>query len=52
VGVFLESAGVPVPGETVLLGASFFASQSLFSLPWVIRLAVAAAILGDTCRIG
>jgi membrane protein DedA with SNARE-associated domain/membrane-associated phospholipid phosphatase len=47
VGVFLESAGVPVPGETVLLGASFFASRGLFSLPWVIGLGVAAAILGD-----
>src|SRR2546430_10385302 len=29
-GVFLESAGVPVPGETVLLAAGFFASQGTF----------------------
>lgn len=47
VGVLLESAGVPVPGETVLLGGAFFAQQGIFRLPWVIGLAIAAAILGD-----
>ncbi len=46
-GVFLENAGVPVPGETVLLAAGFLAHQGIFSLPWVIGLAVVAAILGD-----
>jgi len=46
-GVLLENAGVPVPGETILLAAGFLAHQGLFSLPWVITLAVAAAILGD-----
>src|SRR5947199_7203215 len=46
-GVFLESAGVPVPGETVLLAAGFFASQGTFALPWVIGLGIGAAILGD-----
>lgn len=46
-GVLLENAGVPVPGETILLAAGFLAHQGLFSLPWVIALAVAAAILGD-----
>src|SRR5437867_11042976 len=46
-GVFLESAGVPVPGETVLLAAGFFASQATFALPWVIGLGIGAAILGD-----
>ncbi len=51
-GVFLESAGVPVPGETILLGASFFASRDLLSLPWVIGLALAAAILGDNLGYG
>lgn len=47
VGVLLESAGVPVPGETVLLAAAFFAQRGTFSLPWVIGLAIAAGILGD-----
>src|SRR5437762_11932528 len=46
-GVVLESAGVPVPGETVLLAAGFFASQGTFALPWVIGLGIGAAILGD-----
>ena len=46
-GVLLENAGVPVPGETILLAAGFLAHQGLFSLPWVIALAVAAAMLGD-----
>src|SRR3989442_3935981 len=36
-GVFLESAGVPVPGETVLLAAGFFASQGTFALPKTVR---------------
>lgn len=45
--VFLESAGVPVPGETILLGAGFFAYQGMFALPWVILVGIAAAILGD-----
>src|SRR5262249_51656620 len=46
-GVLLENAGVPVPGETILLAAGFLAHQGVFSLPWVIGLAVVAAILGD-----
>ncbi len=47
VGVLLESAGVPVPGETVLLAGAFFAQQGILRLPWVIGLGIAAAILGD-----
>lgn len=46
-GVLLENAGVPVAGETVLLAAAFFAAQDVFSLGWVIGVAVAGAILGD-----
>jgi membrane protein DedA with SNARE-associated domain len=47
VGVFLENAGLPVPGETALLaGAALSRSGRLF-LPVVIATAVAAAILGD-----
>src|SRR6266852_1391693 len=46
-GVFLENAGLPVPGETVLLAAAFFPHQGTLSLPWVIGVAVIAAILGD-----
>lgn len=46
-GVFLESAGVPVPGETLLLTGAFFAHRGLLDLPWVIAAAAAAAVLGD-----
>ena len=47
VGVFLENAGLPVPGETALLaGAALSRSGRLF-LPVVIATAVAGAILGD-----
>ncbi|HEY0995670.1 MAG TPA: VTT domain-containing protein [Gemmatimonadaceae bacterium] len=47
VAVFLESAGVPVPGETALLAAAFGAAHGALSLPWVIAAAALAGILGD-----
>ena len=46
-GVMLENAGVPVPGETILLAAGFFASQGYFHLGLVMLIATTAAILGD-----
>jgi membrane protein DedA with SNARE-associated domain len=47
VGVLLENAGLPVPGETALLaGAALSRSGTLF-LPWVVATAIVAAILGD-----
>ena len=42
-----ESAGVPLPGETALITASILASQGKLSLPLVIAVAAAAAIVGD-----
>src|SRR2546425_11111039 len=45
--VMLESAGMPVPGETALIAASVLAAQGLLSLPLVIVIAAAAAIIGD-----
>jgi membrane protein DedA with SNARE-associated domain len=46
--LLLENAGVPVPGETVLLLASFMAfSQHELSLSWIIVVATIAATLGD-----
>jgi len=46
--LLLENAGIPVPGETVLLLASFLAySQHELSLPWVIVVAICAATVGD-----
>ena len=46
--LLLENTGVPVPGETVLLVASFMAySERNLSLIWLIVVATLAAALGD-----
>ncbi len=47
VGVFAESVGVPVPGETALLVAGFLASQGLLHLPLVVVFALCGTFLGD-----
>src|SRR5262249_4258647 len=49
-GVLMESAGLPVPGEAAKLVAGFLASPAggaRFGLGWVITLAFVAAVLGD-----
>lgn len=48
-GVMLENAGLPVPGETILLAAGFFASLGHFSIPMVMLIATIGAVLGDNC---
>ena len=46
--LLLENAGIPLPGETVLLLASFLAySEHDLRLPWIIVVATIAATLGD-----
>jgi membrane protein DedA with SNARE-associated domain len=45
--VAIESAGIPVPGETGLVTAAFLAHQGHYSIVWVIVVAAAAAIVGD-----
>jgi undecaprenyl-diphosphatase len=45
--VAAESAGVPVPGETALIAAGLLAGAGKLSLPVVILVAAAAAIIGD-----
>jgi membrane-associated protein len=46
--MLLENAGVPLPGETILLFASFLAfSEQQLQLPYIILIGVAAATLGD-----
>jgi len=46
--LLLENAGLPVPGETVLLLASFLAySKRELQLPWIILVGTVAATLGD-----
>jgi len=46
-GVMLENAGLPVPGESVLLFGGFLAHEGTLHLNWVIVLAIAGAIIGD-----
>jgi membrane-associated protein len=48
VALLLENAGLPVPGETTLLLASFLAySEHKLHLGWLIVIATCAATLGD-----
>jgi membrane-associated protein len=48
VALLLENAGVPVPGETTLLFASFLAySEHALRLPWIIVAGTIAAAFGD-----
>jgi undecaprenyl-diphosphatase len=45
--VAAESAGIPVPGETALVAAGLLAGAGKLSLPIVILVGAAAAIIGD-----
>jgi membrane protein DedA with SNARE-associated domain len=45
--IFAESSGLPVPGETALLGAAVLAGTGHLALWAVIAVAATAAILGD-----
>ena len=47
-GVMLENAGIPVPGETVLLFAGFLAFCGQLDLWRVILTAIAGATIGDS----
>jgi membrane protein DedA with SNARE-associated domain len=47
-GVMLENAGLPVPGETVLLFAGFLAYQGGIDLGRAILTGIIAAVLGDS----
>lgn len=45
--IMLESAGVPLPGETALIAASVLAERGHFDIVSVIAVAASAAIVGD-----
>jgi membrane protein DedA with SNARE-associated domain len=48
VALLLENAGLPVPGETVLLLASFLAySERDLRLAWIVAMGTVAATIGD-----
>jgi len=46
-GVMLENAGLPIPGETILLAAGFRAYQGHFHIPTVMVVAAVGAMIGD-----
>lgn len=46
-GVFLENAGLPVPGETMVLAGGALAHTGSLSIARVIVVAIVAAVLGD-----
>src|SRR2546421_2266689 len=46
-GVMLENAGLPVPGETILLVAGYFASTGVFRIALVMLIAATGAVIGD-----
>src|SRR6266851_3693669 len=46
-GVMLENAGLPIPGETILLVAGYFASTGVFRVPLVMLVAATGAVIGD-----
>ena len=47
-GLLGEDAGIPLPGETILMLASFTAHKTgQLSITWVIVIGIAAAIVGD-----
>ena len=46
--VMIESIGVPVPGETALIGAALYAgSTHKLEIWWIIAIAIAGAVVGD-----
>src|SRR6478752_7908735 len=46
--VMMESAGIPVPGETILVSAAIYAGTThKMQIEWVIAAAACGAIMGD-----
>ncbi len=46
-GVMLENAGLPVPGETILLVAGYFSATGEFNIALVMLIAAVGAVTGD-----
>jgi len=47
IATLVENAGVPVPGETTLLFASFLARRGGLRLSWAILAGISGAVLGE-----
>ena len=45
--IAVETMGIPVPGETALIGAALLAHDGQMDIVWLVALAAAAAIIGD-----
>ncbi|NEO54171.1 MAG: DedA family protein, partial [Okeania sp. SIO3B5] len=48
-GIALENAGVPLPGETVTLVGGFLAGSGELLYRYVLSCAIIGAVLGDSC---
>ena len=49
VGITLESAGIPLPGETIILVGGFLAGSGNLNYWIVLLCAIAGATIGDNC---
>ncbi len=49
IGIALENAGIPLPGETITLVGGFLAGSGELTYWYVLGSAIAGAILGDNC---
>lgn len=48
-GITLENAGIPLPGETITLVGGFLAGSGELNYWFVLGSAIAGAVLGDNC---
>jgi membrane protein DedA with SNARE-associated domain len=46
-GVFLESFGLPTPGETLMVAGALMASHGKLDIRWILALCWIAAVVGD-----
>ncbi len=49
IGIALENAGIPIPGETITLVGGFLAGSGDLTYGGVLLAAIAGAVLGDSC---
>lgn len=49
IGIALENAGIPIPGETITLVGGFLAGNGDLTYGGVLIAAIAGAVLGDSC---
>ncbi|MGJ3251067.1 MAG: DedA family protein [Elainellaceae cyanobacterium] len=46
-GILLENAGIPLPGETITLVGGFLAGSGELAYGWVLAIAAGGAVIGD-----